>query len=64
MAKVLNGESGSNIDLFAPFSRAATLMKHRGFREEREVRIVAMPQRLKIFRFKAGFARVWPVLIG
>ena len=44
MAKVLNGESGSNIDLFGPFSNAATLMKHRGFREEREVRIVAMPQ--------------------
>ncbi len=44
MAKVLNGESGSNIDLFGPFSKAATLMKHRGFREEREVRIVAMPQ--------------------
>jgi hypothetical protein len=44
MAKVLNGESGSNIELFGPFSKAATLMKHRGFREEREVRIVAMPQ--------------------
>ncbi len=44
MAKELNGESGSNIELFGPFSKAATLMKHRGFREEREVRIVAMPQ--------------------
>jgi hypothetical protein len=44
MAKVLNGESAAKVDLFTPFSRAATLLKHRGFREEREVRIVACPQ--------------------
>jgi hypothetical protein len=44
MSKTLNGESCADIDLFTPFSRAATLLKHRGFREEREVRIVACPQ--------------------
>jgi hypothetical protein len=44
MSKKLNGESCADIDLFTPFSRAATLLKHRGFREEREVRIVACPQ--------------------
>jgi hypothetical protein len=30
-------------ELFQPFVMAATRMKHRGFREEREVRIVACP---------------------
>lgn len=30
-------------DGFQPFAEAATLLKHQGFREEREVRIVAMP---------------------
>jgi hypothetical protein len=30
-------------DGFAPFVRGATLLKHQGFREEREVRIVAAP---------------------
>ncbi len=49
MEKILNGERGSNIDLFAPFSRAATLLKHRGFREEREVRIVACPMSERAF---------------
>jgi hypothetical protein len=44
MSKTLNGESCADIDLFTPFSRAATLLKHHGFREEREVRIVACPQ--------------------
>lgn len=44
ISKTLNSESCSDMDLFRPFSSAATLMKHRGFREEREVRIVAMPQ--------------------
>jgi hypothetical protein len=43
MENILNGKSTSNIDLFTPFSRAATLLKHRGFHEEREVRIVACP---------------------
>jgi Protein of unknown function (DUF2971) len=44
MSKILNRQSYADIDLFMPFSRAATLLKHRGFREEREVRIVACPQ--------------------
>jgi hypothetical protein len=49
MEKFLNGESASNIDFFTPFSRAATLLKHRGFREEREVRIVARPASERAF---------------
>jgi hypothetical protein len=49
MEKLLNGKNASNIDLFTPFSRAATLLKHRGFREEREVRIVACPQSERAF---------------
>jgi hypothetical protein len=43
ITKRLNSQNCSDIDLFASFSKAATLLKHRGFREEREVRIVAMP---------------------
>ena len=30
-------------DGFAPFVSAATLFKHQGFKEEREIRIVAIP---------------------
>lgn len=62
MAKMCNEESGSNIDLFTPFSRAATLMKHRGFREEREVRIVAMPQseRALVDRGRENELLGWP----
>jgi hypothetical protein len=41
-----NKES-SDIDIFTPFSQAATLLKLRGFREEREVRIVACPQSVR-----------------
>jgi hypothetical protein len=44
MSKFLDGQSCADTDLFTPFSRASTLLKHRGFREEREVRIVARPQ--------------------
>jgi hypothetical protein len=44
MSKFLGRQSCTNIDVFTPFSRAASLLKHRGFREEREVRIVACPQ--------------------
>jgi hypothetical protein len=43
MSTMLYKKSYSDIDIFAPFSRAATLLKHRGFREECEVRIVACP---------------------
>jgi hypothetical protein len=43
MSRNLNGESCSDMDLFTPFCSAAPLLKHRGFREEREVRIVACP---------------------
>src|SRR5437016_4383229 len=44
---MLYKESYSDINYFAPFSRAATLLKHRGFLEEREVRIVACPQSVR-----------------
>jgi len=38
------GDMGPPVeDGFAPFVTAATLLKHQGFKEEREVRIVAMP---------------------
>lgn len=49
MSKFLNRQSCAYIDVFTPFSRAATLLKHRGFREEREVRIVACPQSVRAF---------------
>jgi hypothetical protein len=42
-SRTIYKQSPSDIDIFTPFSRAATLLKHRGFREEREVRIVACP---------------------
>jgi hypothetical protein len=48
MSKFLDGQSCADIDLFTPFSRASTLLKHRGFREEREVRIVACPMSERI----------------
>jgi hypothetical protein len=47
MSRMLYKKSYSDIDIFSPFSRAATLLKHRGFREEREVRIVACPQSVR-----------------
>jgi predicted dithiol-disulfide oxidoreductase (DUF899 family) len=36
-------------DGFAPFVIGATMFKHQGFREEREVRIVAMPGSKALF---------------
>jgi len=47
ISRMLYKKSYSDIDYFAPFSRAATLLKHQGFREEREVRIVACPQSVR-----------------
>lgn len=44
LTEVLNGNmEPSATDAFLPFVRGATLYKHQGFREEREVRVVAMP---------------------
>jgi hypothetical protein len=44
MSKFITGQSCADIDLFTPFYSAAPLLKHRGFSEEREVRIVACPR--------------------
>ena len=42
---LLNGKANSNFDdLLPPFLHAATHIKHQGFREEREVRIVVSPK--------------------
>jgi hypothetical protein len=43
MTRLLNEEPHRDSDIFTSFSEAATLLKHRGFREEREVRIIAIP---------------------
>jgi hypothetical protein len=44
VSKFLKKQSYAEINIFEPFARAAVCLKHRGFREEREVRIVACPQ--------------------
>ena len=44
MSRMLGKSGKPNDDFVSSFFRAATLLKHRGFREEREVRIVAIPQ--------------------
>ena len=49
ISKFLDRQSCTEINLFTPFIQAATLLKHRGFREEREVRIVAMPHSERAF---------------
>ena len=44
LTEVLSGNmEPAATDAFLPFVRGATLYKHQGFREEREVRVVAMP---------------------
>jgi hypothetical protein len=45
IGEVLNNGQASEMieDGFAPFAAATTLFKHQGFREENEVRIVAIP---------------------
>lgn len=42
MSFIENGQDSLMSDVFASFVPGATLFKHQGFREEREVRIVAM----------------------
>lgn len=37
------------VELFTPFISGATLFKHQGFKEEREVRIVAMPGSQRLY---------------
>jgi hypothetical protein len=66
MSRNLNGESCSDMDLFTPFYSAAPLLKHRGFREEREVRIVACLQseRALADRGKRKELSDWPPLKG
>lgn len=62
LSRILYKKSYSDIDIFTPFSRAATLLKHRGFREEREVRIVACPQSARALadRGKRNELLGWP----
>jgi hypothetical protein len=43
MTRILNDQPHRDSDIFTSFSEAATLLKHRGFREEREVRVIAIP---------------------
>jgi hypothetical protein len=47
MLRMLYKKSYSDIDILTPFLRAATRLKHLGFHEEREVRIVACPQSVR-----------------
>ena len=49
MTSVLNG-GGLSDEVFKTFSSAATLLKHRGFEEEREIRIVAIPLKRRDFK--------------
>jgi hypothetical protein len=43
LAAAMSGQDFDAEPLFIPFVTAATSIKHRGFQEEREVRLVAMP---------------------
>ena len=44
ISDMLEGRRDRRDSFLIPFFQAATVLKHRGFREEREVRIVAIPQ--------------------
>ncbi len=44
ISDMIDGSKSPREKFIEPFFQAATLLKHRGFREEREVRIVAIPQ--------------------
>lgn len=62
ISRMLYKESQPDIEYFAPFSPAATLLKHQGFLEEREVRIVACPQSVRalVDRGKRNDLFGWP----
>ena len=62
ISRAIKEESFSDLELFTPFARAATLLKHRAFQEEREVRIIAMPQseRALMERGRANIFLGWP----
>jgi hypothetical protein len=60
----IDAKSHDRSNLVLEFFNAATLLKHRGFREEREIRIVAMPQTSAVLAQygRLGELKNWPPL--